>query len=73
MDSEEMYIAALKEKACELVETAMKNAQESLRSLQTVQGEESVKGTLNLLMSPTHKTSIALHSNNIMSCFRAGE
>ncbi|XP_075691958.1 A-kinase anchor protein 14 [Rhinoderma darwinii] len=43
MDSEEMYIAALKEKACELVEAAMKNAQECLRNLQTVQGEESPK------------------------------
>ncbi|XP_044124651.1 A-kinase anchor protein 14 [Bufo gargarizans] len=43
MDSEEMYIAALKEKACELVETAMRNAQDSLRSLHTGLGEERVK------------------------------
>ncbi|XP_077148564.1 A-kinase anchor protein 14 isoform X2 [Ranitomeya variabilis] len=42
MDSEEKYIAALKAKACELVEAAMRNAQESLRSLHTAQGEESV-------------------------------
>ncbi|XP_066435972.1 A-kinase anchor protein 14 [Eleutherodactylus coqui] len=42
MDPEELYIAALKEKACELVETAIRNAQDSLRSLQTGQGEESI-------------------------------
>ncbi|XP_072287589.1 A-kinase anchor protein 14 [Pyxicephalus adspersus] len=35
MDSEESYIVALKEKACELVDTAMKNVQDCLRTLHT--------------------------------------
>ncbi|CAI9585652.1 unnamed protein product [Staurois parvus] len=43
MDSEERYIAALKEKACELVETAMKNAQDCLRTLQISPMEDTDK------------------------------
>ncbi|XP_018427401.1 PREDICTED: A-kinase anchor protein 14 [Nanorana parkeri] len=42
MDSEESYIAALTEKACELVETAIKNAQECLRSLHTATTEDTI-------------------------------
>ncbi|KAM5146281.1 A-kinase anchor protein 14 [Mantella aurantiaca] len=45
MDSDESYIAALKEKACELVEMALKNAQDSLRQkLQTETTEDMDKG-----------------------------
>ncbi|KAM3910820.1 A-kinase anchor protein 14 [Leptodactylus fuscus] len=47
MDSEETYLAALKDKACELVETAMRNAQDSLRGLQPAQDEQSGKETDN--------------------------
>ncbi|XP_068107203.1 A-kinase anchor protein 14 [Hyperolius riggenbachi] len=47
MESEESYLAALKKKACELVETAMRNAQDSMRTLQTTPDaaeEDTVKG-----------------------------
>ncbi|XP_073455441.1 A-kinase anchor protein 14 [Aquarana catesbeiana] len=43
MDSEESYIAALKEKARELVETAMKNAQDCFRTLQTAPMDDTDK------------------------------
>ncbi|XP_075042115.1 A-kinase anchor protein 14 isoform X2 [Mixophyes fleayi] len=41
MESEESYIAALRERACALVETAIRDAQESLRTLHTVPVEET--------------------------------
>lgn len=48
MDSEESYIAALKEKARELVETAMKNAQDCFRTLQTAPMDDTDKGKKTL-------------------------
>ncbi|XP_063793402.1 A-kinase anchor protein 14 [Pseudophryne corroboree] len=69
MESEETYIAALEEKACALVETAIKSAQDSLRSLDTTPVEERVKeqedGMKNLKWLPCQDFTVELGKKQI--------